>query len=98
MNIHLLVSSSFVSHSRYSTNEILEGEFENEFPPTVIHYYLAFRAFDRFLSKYNRPPSSADHETLVSLVTEVLTAPPANEQLVSDACAEMYLSLLLRWS
>jgi hypothetical protein len=66
-----------------------EGEFENEFPPTVIQYYLAFRAFKRFVSKENRAPTSEDQETMISLVEEILGASPANEEMVSDACAEM---------
>jgi amyloid beta precursor protein binding protein 1 len=68
---------------------LVEGEFEN----TLIHYYLALRAYDRFLQKYNRPPGSTDDDEdlaiMTRLVDETLGDSPANVEMVSNACAEM---------
>lgn len=72
----------------------VEGEFENTFPPTLIHYYLAVRAYDRFLQRYNRPPGSTDGDedfpVMTSLVNEILGESPSNIEMASNACAEMW--------
>ena len=72
---------------------LVEGEFENTFPPTLIHYYLALRAYDKFVQKYNRPPGSTDDDEnlpiMTRLVDETLGDSPANVEMVSNACAEM---------
>jgi len=72
---------------------LIEGEFENTFPPTLIHYYLALRAYDRFLQRYNRPPGSTDSDEdlpiMTRLVDEILGDTPTNVEMVSNACAEM---------
>ena len=74
-----------------------EGEFENTFPPTLIHYYLALRAYDKFLEKYNRQPGSTDNDmdilNMTYLVKETLGDTPAQPEMVSNACAEMYDSI-----
>ena len=71
----------------------VEGELENTFPPTLIHYYLALRAYDKFLQKYNRPPGSTDDDEdfaiMTGLVDETLGDSPAKVEMVSNACAEM---------
>jgi len=72
----------------------VEGEFENTFPPTLIHYYLALRAYDRFLQVYSRPPGLSeavqdDLITMSSLVHEILNESPANSEMVANACSEM---------
>jgi NEDD8-activating enzyme E1 regulatory subunit len=74
---------------------ILENEFENDFPPTLIHYYLAFRSYDQFLQKYDRPPGSnesfeSDLTEMLSFVTHILSEPPSNPTMVSNACLEMF--------
>jgi amyloid beta precursor protein binding protein 1 len=75
----------------------VEGEFENTFPPTLIHYYLALRAYDKFLQKYNRPPGSTDDDEdlaiMTGLVDETLGDSPAKVEMVSNACAEMWSPL-----
>ena len=40
----------FVRYSLKFARLIVESEFENTFPPTLIHYYLALRAYDRFFT------------------------------------------------
>jgi hypothetical protein len=82
---------------------IVESEFENTFPPTLIHYYLAFRAYDRFLQTYFRPPGALDEQKddltiMISLVDKILNEPPANPEMVTTACAEMcsLLEIVLR--
>jgi NEDD8-activating enzyme E1 regulatory subunit len=80
----------------YYAYHVLEGEFENEFPPTLIHYYLALRAYDRFVEHHSRSPGSIeacfdeDIATLVSYVNSILGEPPANTEMVTNACLEMY--------
>ena len=73
---------------------MVEGEFESTFPPTLIHYYLALRAYDKFVEKYNRQPGSTDNDNDLSnmtcLVNETLGDTPAYAEIVSHACAEMY--------
>lgn len=74
---------------------IVESEFENTFPPTLIHYYLALRAYDRFLQTYSRPPGASDdpdddRTIMISLVDNILNEPPSNPEMVENACAEMY--------
>ena len=73
---------------------LVEGEFENTFPPTLIHYYLALRAYDKFLQKYNRPPGSTDDDEDLAIMTRLVNVTlggdsPANVEMVSNACAEM---------
>jgi len=74
---------------------IVEDQFENTFPPTLIHYYLAFRAYDRFLQNYGRAPGSVaaeyekDLEEMISLAERILGELPANVEMVRYACAEM---------
>jgi hypothetical protein len=72
-----------------------EGEFESTFPPTLIHYYVAFRAYDRFLQRHGRAPGSVgtaydtDLTEMERLTGEVLEEPPLDTEMVSNACAEM---------
>ena len=74
----------------------LENEFENTFPPTLIHYYLALRAYDKFLEIYSRPPGKSEREddeedltTMTSLLYSILDEPPSNPEMVTNACMEM---------
>jgi hypothetical protein len=75
--------------------DVEEGEFESTFPPTLIHYYVAFRAYDRFLQRHGRAPGSVDagYDTdlaeMTRLAGEVLGEPPSQPEMVSNACAEM---------
>ena len=83
---------------RFARTNFVEGEFENAFPPTLIHYYLALRAYDRFLQVYSRPPGLSENEqddltTMSSLVQEILNESPANPELVTNACTEMLLPI-----
>src|SRR5579862_4075446 len=62
---------------------IVEGEFENTFPPTLIHYYVAFRAYDKYLQVYSQPPGKSedvadDLATMTSFVSEILNESPSN--------------------
>ena len=69
---------------------IVEGEFENTFPPTLIHYYLAFRAYDKYLQVYSQPPGKSedvtdDLATMTSFVNEILNESPSNPEMVANA-------------
>lgn len=72
-----------------------EGEFESTFPPTLIHYYVAFRAYDRFLQRHRRAPGSVDAAydldlaEMTRLSSEVLGEPTTQPEMVGNACAEM---------
>ena len=85
----------FIRSSLKFTRLIVENEFENTFPPTLIHYYLALRAYDKFIETYSRPPGAVDDrdddlKIMVSLADNVLNEPPSNPEMVANACAEMY--------
>jgi hypothetical protein len=75
--------------------DLEEGEFESTFPPTLIHYYVAFRAYDRFLQRHGRAPGSVDaaYDTdvvgMTRLAIEVLGEAPSQPEMVVNACAEM---------
>jgi hypothetical protein len=72
-----------------------EAEFESTFPPTLIHYYVAFRGYDRFLQRHGRAPGSVDaaYDTdlaeMERLAGEVLEEPPLDTEMVYNACAEL---------
>ena len=85
----------FIRYSPQRARLILESEFENTFPPTLIHYYFALRAYDIFLQTYSRPPGASDDQDndltiMISLVYNILNEPPANPEMVTNACSEMY--------
>ena len=77
------------------TRLIVEGEFENTFPPTLIHYYLALRAYDRFLQVYSQPPGQSENvqddvSIMTSFVRDILNEEPLHPEMVANACAEMF--------
>lgn len=63
----------------------------------MIHYYLALRAYDRFIQGYSRPPGlsddtvSSDQGIMDDLVKQILGEEPADSEKVTNACAEMYI-------
>jgi hypothetical protein len=74
----------------------LDNEFENTFPPTLIHYYFALRAYDKFVSLNGRPPGVSDHtvvddgEKLLQLMkSELCGTTPATRETLRNACSEM---------
>jgi len=81
-------------------DDVVEGEFKNTFPASLIHYYLALRAYNRFIEKHSRRPGveddtvESDTVELISLVSQILSEEPANPEMVCNACAEMFVPLL----
>ena len=91
----LLLCSSFALGFVGDGADREEGEFENTFPPTLVHYYVAFRAYDRFLQRHGRAPGRVDstYDTdlaeMTRLSNEILGESPKQPEMVDNACAEM---------